>query len=320
MSIVKEFTNKLEQVGSQGGKLSAVQIAELCESYQELCNFYSYQTTFFPNTLATKAALKAVLEGRKVLYGSIKEPESTKEHSTIVDKISNSFASLANYVSLSFVLMFATACLTYSIATVDPSYGWKFLSSEVSEDLENGILWTESINSANAINASRIAVNNIAVCFRAFVFGLAGCVGTFILLLTNGAMLGGGFAMVSHYGLEAKLLDFIFAHGVLELSVIIVTSGCGLYLGDALIKPGKLTRKAALRSRAKSSLTVFIFSLLCLIPAGLVEGFISPSNGIPFSYKCALGIFLGGVYWMILLRSSVQKIVCDREISKQKEI
>ena len=117
--------------------------------------------------------------------------------------------------------------------------------------------------------------------------------------------------MCARYGMAGKLFNFVISHGVLELSIIFVAAGCGIALGDALIRPGLRSRKAALQERARPVTMVVLFSALSLVPAGLVEGFVSPYQTISLPLKVALGLFLGGCYWWVLLKRSFS----DRAVS-----
>jgi uncharacterized membrane protein SpoIIM required for sporulation len=99
-----------------------------------------------------------------------------------------------------------------------------------------------------------------------------------------------------------KLGEFILAHGFLELSVIFVAGGCGLYIGDAIINPGTRTRRRALQEHALVAADVIVYSAVWLILAGLVEGFVSPQESVPWGIKLGVGLLLGGAYWITLIK------------------
>ena len=143
--------------------------------------------------------------------------------------------------------------------------------------------------------------NNIGVTLAATATGVTGGVGTALLIAFNGLQLGTIFASLSSFAMAMKLFDFVVAHGILELSVILVAGGCGFYIADGIINPGVLTRTRSLQRRAEELIELVVFNGISLVAAGTVEGFVSPYTSIPFFIKLALGLTLGAVYWSILL-------------------
>jgi len=148
--------------------------------------------------------------------------------------------------------------------------------------------------------ASQIFTNNITVTFVAFAGGLFFGVGTLWVLLQNGVMLGvvGGLAIGSGNG--RPFFELVTAHGVLELSCIIVAGAAGLRMGWALIDPGNRTRGEALRTEARAAAEIILGTMPWLVVAGLVEGFLTPS-GTGLDAVLAVGFSLGFIYWGLVL-------------------
>jgi uncharacterized membrane protein SpoIIM required for sporulation len=109
-------------------------------------------------------------------------------------------------------------------------------------------------------------------------------------------MLGTIFAVVQGYGLAGGLLAFIAAHGVLELSAIFLSGGAGLRLAWAILRPGDRSRRDALRLGAAQAARVMLLVIPVLGVAGLIEGFLSPSNASD-GVKAAVGIGTGALLW-----------------------
>jgi len=148
--------------------------------------------------------------------------------------------------------------------------------------------------------ASQIFTNNITVTFVAFAGGLLFGVGTLWVLLQNGVMLGvvGGLAIGSGNG--RPFFELVTAHGVLELSCIVVAGAAGLRMGWALIDPGNRTRGEALRTEARAAVEIILGTMPWLVVAGLVEGFVTPS-GTGLDTVLAVGFSLGLIYWGLVL-------------------
>jgi uncharacterized membrane protein SpoIIM required for sporulation len=124
--------------------------------------------------------------------------------------------------------------------------------------------------------ASQIIANNILVTYGAFLFGITAGVGTVLILLFNGVLIGGFAGFYAGTGAGAQLLSFVAPHGVLELTAICISGAAGLHLGMAILLPGPLTRRQALVARARRAVTLIAGTSLMLVIAGAIEGLISP--------------------------------------------
>jgi uncharacterized membrane protein SpoIIM required for sporulation len=148
--------------------------------------------------------------------------------------------------------------------------------------------------------ASQIFTNNIGVTFYAFAGGLLLGLGTLYILLQNGVMLGvvGGLSIGAGNG--RSFFELVTAHGVLELSCIIVAGSAGLRFGWSIIDPGNRTRGEALRTEARAAIEIILGTMPWLVVAGLVEGFLTPSGtGLPI--VTAVGLSLGAIFWGLVL-------------------
>jgi uncharacterized membrane protein SpoIIM required for sporulation len=66
-----------------------------------------------------------------------------------------------------------------------------------------------------------------------------------------------------------------------------VGGGAGLWLGSAFILPGRQRRAVALVTRGREAVSLVCGAVLMLGVAGLIEGYISPSD-LPREVKLAL--------------------------------
>lgn len=149
--------------------------------------------------------------------------------------------------------------------------------------------------------APSIFVHNIEVAALTFAAGLVIGIPTALLLFVNGWSLGTLGAAVHAGGYDYAFWSLIAAHGVLELSIIVVAGAAGLRLGDALLRPGLRTRAAALATAGHDVLGLFLATAVLLVAAGCLEAFVSPSR-LPGSAKIAIGLSVGaGFYaWLLL--------------------
>lgn len=274
----------------------------LVEQYQKMCQRLAYLQTYYPETKQAKIASSLVREGRILIYGHrLARRDEVRKPFTF--RLRTSFYLLRPYILVSTLTLVLGVALASCLVLLHPGFGYAFISEETATNLRNGYLWTDDIQGMSSIASSKIMTNNIKVTYLAFASGVSAGVLTVAVLFFNGALLGGIFTILKEYdGMAWRLFEFITAHGILELSIIAVAGGMGLFLGDAILRPGSLTRKAALAKHARISVDLLIFNSLCLVIAGIVEGYISPYNHIPYGIKLGVGVSLGLAYWGFLTR------------------
>jgi len=151
------------------------------------------------------------------------------------------------------------------------------------------------------IMSSFIITNNVRVAILAFATGILLGLGTVIVLLYNGLMLGVISAVVNSRSSDVILSfwGFVTPHGVIELPAIFIAGGAGLMLGWALICPGDYTRGDALKLAARDASRLMLGVASMLVVAGLTEGLFSPSM-IPNSMKLIVAGMLAVVEFTYL--------------------
>jgi uncharacterized membrane protein SpoIIM required for sporulation len=152
--------------------------------------------------------------------------------------------------------------------------------------------------SQSPLVAVAIIGNNIKVAIMAFAFGALLCLPGVLLLVYNGRMLGTLTGMVWLHGYAVDFFSLILTHGVLELTAICVSAGAGLMLGWALIAPGRLPRREALRRAAGQAFGLLGGSALLLVVAGLIEAYVTPHFPQPVRWgvAAASALFLIGYF------------------------
>ena len=136
-----------------------------------------------------------------------------------------------------------------------------------------------------------ITVNNILVSFFAYLLGILWGVGTFVLIVRNGIMLGCFQYFFYEKGLLKEMLLTIWLHGTLEISAIIIAGGAGFELAKGLVMPGTFSRIQAFRASAQKGLVVMIGLIPIFMIAGFIEGFITRHTEMFWGIKLALILF-----------------------------
>lgn len=220
------------------------------------------------------------------------------------------YRQILPYTIVSFLLFLLPALAAFFAVWRQPDniyviLGDDFWTRRLVEEVEEGKLWTDIAPSVRSAASTLIFTNNIQVMFLTFAGGMTAGFFTIYVLIVNGLNLGAVFGLLQFYGLSGGLGEFVAGHGFIELSVIFLAGGCGLYLADGIIRPGLLTRREALVRRGNLAVHLILGCVPLLVIAGLIEGFISPS-GLPWWIKLLVGAGAGVALYAYWLRAGRQ--------------
>ncbi len=140
-------------------------------------------------------------------------------------------------------------------------------------------------------------MNNISIAFRAYASGLVFGLGSVVVLVNNGFLLGGATAHLVSIGFTTTFASFVIGHGAFELTAIVLSGAAGLRLGWSLIAPGSRSRWASLRSAASETVTIVYGVFAMLVVAALLEAFWSSKGAVLPEVKFAVG----GTLWALVL-------------------
>jgi uncharacterized membrane protein SpoIIM required for sporulation len=206
---------------------------------------------------------------------------------------------------LAATLMFALPALVAGLsALLNPAAALWLLPEQVQDLIpliEKQELWVDIPLAERPYVSSFIMQNNIQVSFMAFAGGVSGGLLTTWAMVMNGLILGGLTGLTARYGVGFELWTFVIGHGVVELSVIFIAGGAGLMLGWGLLRPGLLRRRDALSLQAQKAVRLVAGCVPLLIFAGLVEGFISPAESLPWFVKWGVGLLSGVALYAYLI-------------------
>jgi len=184
------------------------------------------------------------------------------------------------------VLLYLPAVLTFAAVRGDPAMGRRMLPAGLMQRAEEaesrqaagkGYVTPEDFGGM-PVMATAIMSNNVRVTFLAFAAGILAGLGTALVLVFNGVQLGAVAAVFANYGANLHLWSFILPHGIIELTAICIAGGAGLWLGSALLLPGRMTRREALVVRGREAVSLIGGTAVMLVVAGTIEGFVSPSD------------------------------------------
>jgi ABC-type dipeptide/oligopeptide/nickel transport system permease subunit len=93
-----------------------------------------------------------------------------------------------------------------------------------------------------------------------------------------GVLVGAIAGLMVEAGNGRGFVELVTAHGVLELTCVVVAGAAGLRLGWSIVEPGRLPRRVSLLHEARRSVALVIGTAPWLVLAGFVEGFVSPEG------------------------------------------
>jgi uncharacterized membrane protein SpoIIM required for sporulation len=284
--------------------LGRVELKRLGQLYRVVATDVAVAQTNFPNSDTARTLNELAARAHPLVYRSRSLPAAGVWQFFRVE-LPQTFRRHIHYFNLAAVI-FCVAALLGAIATLlDEATAGIVLSPKMIEYVHRHEMWTDHIFSVTpgSVMSTAIFTNNISVSFTVFAFGLTFGVGTCYMLALNGLMLGCVISLCARYGMLGPLLAFVTAHGVVEISIILVAGAAGLMVGGALIAPGDYTRRDALAVQGQEGVKLVLGTAPFLIVVGLIEGFVSPQPLIPAVVKMSLGLLLGALFYLHLLLS-----------------
>jgi uncharacterized membrane protein SpoIIM required for sporulation len=290
----------VDTAGRRPERLGAANVRRLGELYRAAAADLSLARTRWPGDPVTLQLEQRVGRARHLVYDAPTRRDSLR--SFVARDYWRAVRELRLQLAIAAVLLFGACGLSGVWADRDPAAAAGVVPGayqSVTHRRPHGADLRLSRDERTGI-AGEIFTNNIRVTLLAFAAGVTAGVGTALLLIANGVMLGvvGGLAVGSGNG--RVFFELVTAHGVLELSCIVVASAAGLRMGWALVEPGPIKRTTALGRRARQAIKVVLGTAPWLVVAGLIEGFLTPA-GLGLPAVLAIGIGAAGAYWSLVL-------------------
>lgn len=149
--------------------------------------------------------------------------------------------------------------------------------------------------------AAYLFSHNTRVAIFAFGLGVFVCLPSFALAAYQGLILGAMFALHVDRGVGIDMFGWLSIHGVTELAAIVIATAGGFRLGLAVLFPGPMRRRDALRKEGRDAALLAVLAAMMLVAAGLLEGFARQLvQGLDWRLGVGWGIGLLWLLWLLL--------------------
>ncbi|MBQ4914488.1 stage II sporulation protein M [Maribacter sp. MMG018] len=256
----------------------------LSDLYIEVTDHLSYAKTFYPssntelylNSLASQAHQKIYKSKREsknriITFWKTEFPYMFKQHHREL------LIAFLVFVFFSFVGAFSAANEGDFVRSI---LGDAYVNMTL-ENIEKGDPMAVYKKMGEFNMFLGITINNIRVALMAFAYGIMLGVGTLIIMLQNGIMLGSFQYFFYEKGLLWESVRTIWIHGTIEISVIIIAGCAGLVLANGMLFPGTYTRLESFKRGVKNGLKIMISTIPFFIIAGFLEGFVTRHTEMP---------------------------------------
>ncbi|PTN07594.1 stage II sporulation protein M [Mangrovibacterium marinum] len=266
---------------------------ELYELYIGLNDDLSYANTFYPNSGAVQFLNKLTIDlhqkiyqNQKIQKGRFKRFWTTEYPLLIWENRKYIWYALAIFIVSALIGALSTA--------IDHDFPRLILGDRYVNMTLDHIHQGDPMavyKKANEVNMFLgITINNIRVALYAFVAGVLLSVGSGLVLLKNGIMLGCFQYFFYQQGVLGESLLTIYIHGTLELFSIVIAGAAGMRVGNAILFPGTYSRLVSFQRGATAGLKIVAGVTPLFVVAGFLEGFITRHTNFPAATRIAITI------------------------------
>ena len=277
-------------------RLDRDQVLRLGALYRAAAADLAVARRAFPGDPVTERLHALVLRARQAVYGSAARGGSVRHF--VTTGYWRRLRERPGLLAISIGLLLVPTALSYVWGLHDPGAALGVVPGPFRHRGASPVAGSLSV-SDEAGFAGEIFTNNIRVTFAAVALGITLGIGSAVLAVYNGVMLGALGGIAQHDGTGRLFVSLVAGHGILEMSCIAVAVMAGLRIGWAIVEPGRLSRGASLRAQARPAMEIVLGTMPWLVLAGLVEGFFTGSApSLPAAL--VLGFGLGGLFWALV--------------------
>lgn len=251
---------------------------ELASLYIHLVNDLSYAQTYYPksktilylNNLAAKAFQK--------IYKTKREDTNRFVHFWKIE-VPLIVHQYRRYVLYAFIIFLSFVAIGALSAAFDDTFvriilGDYYVNMTL-ENIEKGDPVAVYKSGSNWGSFIGITLNNLYVGIKSFIYGVFAGIGTGLVMLYNGIMLGSFQYFFYEQNVFWESVRGIWIHGSMEIFAIVIEAAAGLMLGASILFPKTYSRMTSFKTGMRDGVKILISTFPFTIAAGFLEGFVT---------------------------------------------
>lgn len=256
----------------------------LSDLYIEITDHLSYAKTFYPTSNTEQYLNSLASQAHQKIYKTKRESKSR-----IISFWKTEFPLMFKQHQRELLIAFLVFGFFTFVGAFSAANEGDFVRSILGDGYVNMTL--ENIEKGDPMAVYKqmgefnmflgITINNVRVALMAFVYGFLLGIGTLMVMLQNGIMLGSFQYFFYEKGLLWESMRTIWIHGTIEISVIIIAGSAGLVLANGMLFPGTYTRLESFKRGVKNGLKIILSTVPFFILAGFLEGFVTRHTEMP---------------------------------------
>jgi uncharacterized membrane protein SpoIIM required for sporulation/uncharacterized RDD family membrane protein YckC len=284
----REFEQMASRAARRGlDSLGAAELPDFAARYREVAADLARARTYRADPLVLARLERLAAAGHNLLYRGERRTLAQLGRFIAVEAPA-AVVEARRVVLVAFLAFAVPAAAGYAALREQPGMAQEVLPAVLLDRADEGVAhkaqgrgYAEADPGDRPFVASRIITNNIGVAFTCLAGGIFLGVGSLLALAFNGLLIGAVSAHYQNVGLLDFLWTFVAGHGVLELFAIFCAGAAGFLLGMSMVRPGNVSRRDALVLNGRTALSLIGFTVILLLVAGLIEGFVSTSTASP---------------------------------------
>lgn len=256
----------------------------LSDLYIEITDHLSYAKTFYTGSNTEYYLNSLASQAHQQIYKTKREPKNR-----ILSFWKTEFPSMFYQHQRELLIAFLVFSFFAAVGAFSAANEGDFVRSILGDGYVNMTL--ENIEKGDPMAVYKqmgevnmflgITINNIRVALMAFAYGIMLGIGTLMVMMQNGIMLGSFQYFFYEKGLLWESMRTIWIHGTIEISVIIVAGCAGLVMANGILFPGTYTRLESFKRGVKNGLKIMLSTVPFFIIAGFLEGFVTRHTEMP---------------------------------------
>ncbi len=192
-----------------------------------------------------------------------------------------------------FLLSFLIFAVAFGTGVLSSAMDPEFAATILGEDYVSMTLKNIESGDPMAVYKQRgklgmsvgITANNLFVAFLTFVMGIFFALGSIVIMIQNGVMVGAFQYFFIERGLFWESFLTIWIHGTLEISAIIIAGAAGITMGKGLVFPDTYTRIQSFQRAARRGIKIMLGIAPIIVLAGFFEGYLTRHTDTPDSIR-----------------------------------